>query len=368
MSRLRALLVGTVLLTFPYIGLELRLDLPGWALNVPLADLAAAGLLALAAWGPRSPPLPGVLGFGLLVLAGLAALPAALDPARSAWTLFRKPVFLWLAYGLAFARAVGTAPALPALRAGVGLAAAVLLVSSCERIASGLTLWWTPIAGLTNNHKTLAVALAPTLPLLLGVGRTRLDRALAALVLIALLASVSRTAWISAAVGLAWFVSFRGRSLGERPAVVAGIVAVGVVLALFGPVWWGSAVQLDAARSRHSLDLRAWAMFREHPLFGMGLGSNVLYEMVTFPHYRVNGVDAHGVIQKLASETGLVGLAGWLGGTWATARAVRPHRALWAAFASLHVNLLFSTETFSPTHWAIFGLIWGLAARPAEDR
>lgn len=368
MSRARALLVGGVLLSFPYIGLELRLDLPGWALNVPLADLAAAGLVALAAWGPRAPPLPGVLGFGLLILAGLAALPAAPDPAQSAWTLLRKPVFLWLAYGLAFARAVVTAPVLPALRAGVGLAAAVLLVSSVERIASGLALWWSPIAGLTNNHKTLAVALSPTLPLLLGVGRTRLDRALAALVVVALLASVSRTAWISAATGLAWFVPFRGRPLAERPAVVPGIVVVGLALALIVPVWSGSMMQLDAARSRHSLNLRAWTMFREHPLFGMGLGSNVVYEMVTYPHYRVNGVDAHGVFQKLASETGLVGLVGWLAGTWSTARAIRPHRALWASFVALHVNLLLSTETFSQTHWAVLGLLWGLAARPADDR
>ena len=51
-------------------------------------------------------------------------------------------------------------------------------------------------------------------------------------------------------------------------------------------------------------------MFSAHP-FGMGTGTNLHYELVTFPHYRINGIDAHGSIQKLASEGGIFALFGF---------------------------------------------------------
>lgn len=369
------LLVATALLAFPYIALEVHLPVAGRTFDVPVADLAALGLLLLLPLRRGRPvPLPGPLGFGLLVLAGLAALPAALDPAASAYTLLRKPVFLYLAWGVAFAdavaRAVPTGRSLGLLRASAALGGAVLLVSSVRRIVAGDALWWAAIEGLTNNHKTVAVALAPALVLIWGTRRGRSDTLLAAGLGLALLASLSRAAWIGAAAGLAWVVSWRGRPLAERRWLVPAVVIGGVLAALYLPLVTGSLAQLDAARSRHSLDRRAWAMVGEHPWFGMGLGTNVRYEQVTFPDYRVNGVDAHGVLQKVASETGLVGLAGWLAGTAATAlvlharhRATPLDRALWATFVALHVNLLLSTETFSQTHWAVLGLVWGLSFR-----
>jgi O-antigen ligase len=163
---------------------------------------------------------------------------------------------------------------------------------------------------------------------------------------------------------------------------VLGVVVVGMLAALYGPLLARSHAQLDAARSRHSLDKRALAMVTERPALGEGGGANVRREMVTFPHYRVNGVDAHGAIQKVASEYGVVGLAGWLAFVGAVgARLARrapvgallpdglapPQLAvgLWATFVALHVNLLLSTETFSQTHWAPLALVWGLSRRRA---
>ena len=39
------------------------------------------------------------------------------------------------------------------------------------------------------------------------------------------------------------------------------------------------------------------------------------------------------------------------------------HLGIWATFVALHANLLFSTETFSQTHWIPLGLLWGLSER-----
>jgi hypothetical protein len=364
------LLVAVAVLAFPYIALEVVLPLPGWVLNVPVADLAALVALPIVLlWVRPLAPRPGIVGYALLVAAFAFALRNAIDPKASLHFLARKPVFLYLAYGVGVAtivaRAPGTAWLRRALLASVAVASAVLIASSVSRIAAGLGTWYASIAGLTNNHKTLAVAIAPTLPLLWRFRRGRVDDAVLALAVAALALSMSRTSWIAAAAGMAYVVPLRGRPLADRRGLVAGVVALGALLAVFGPVLARSPTQLDAARSRHSLDVRAWEMFTAHPLVGYGGGTNVQWEMQTYPHYRVNGVDAHGVVQKVASEAGLVGLAGFVLFVGAMALVVRGRTdaALWGAFVALHVNLLFSTETFSQTHWLPLGLIWGLANR-----
>lgn len=386
MRALAALLLTAVLALQAFIDLELAFDLGSWHVNAPVADLLALALVPLAAlrWRERA-PLPGLAGYALFLLAGLLSLGAALEPGVAAHHLLRKPIFLYVAYGFALplvARAAPAAAVAGGMLGGALLTAGVSLASSAGRIAAGDALWFHALEGLTPNHKTLAVALSAQLPLLLGLPRLLpglpgwLERArLPAifLLLAAVGASASKTAWITAAFGLACFWP-RARPLAARPRLILPLLAAALGLALYAPLLLGSKAMLDAARSRHSLNVRAWEMFERNPIFGSGSGMNVVEEMVTFPHYRVNGVDAHGVIQKVASETGLVGLAGYLGFVVAMALALRARalaegaggaaQALLASFAALHLNLLLSTETLSPTHWIPLGLLWGLAHRP----
>ncbi len=427
----RTLLLAVVVLTAPYIALAVNLTVGGRHLDTPVADLAAAALLGALVLGgvwpilgpaltamledgvpppggrgastatpePRSPadvlaalrpllrlPPPGLIGYAVLLVGSAVALVVVPDPGASAWYLVRKPLFFYVAYGVAVVWAVSRTP-LPTLRWILRLAllgaAGVSLFSSVGRIAAGNALWFAAVEGLTNNHKTLAVAIAPLVPLLLSMRRGRIDLVVSGLALLAVAASMSRTAWISAAVGLSFLVAWRGYRLAARRGLVVGVVVIGVLVALYGPLLVRSHAQLDAARSRHSLDKRAWEMFQEHPTLGMGGGSNVRYEMVTFPHYRVNGVDAHGAIQKVASEHGSLGLAGWFVFVGAmgwrlyrrsvvTAPVIgalpSPHleTGLWATFLALHANLLLSTETFSQTHWMGLALVWGIAHRSRE--
>jgi len=396
-------LVAVVLLSFPYIDLAVNLDLLGRHLDTPWADLAGTaligvvtGLLLLGAGGlgpPATPPggirglrPPGPLGYALLLGVGVLAIAidAVPDRGASAWFLLRKPIFLYLAYGVALAWAVANVVTRASLRrlllATVTLTALISLATSVGRIAAGNTLWFAAIEGMTNNHKTLAVAISPLVPLILALRRGRLDLALAAVAVVAIACSLSRTAWISTAAGLTVLIVWQNRTLAARRLVLVGVVVLGMLAALYGPLLARSNAQLDAARSRHSLDKRAWSMFAEHPLLGMGGGANVRVEMQTFPHYRVNGVDAHGVVQKVTSEYGALGFAGYL--AFVGAVALRLRRAapvatahpnglapahvglgVWACFLALHVNLLLSTETFSQTHWVPLGVLWGLARR-----
>jgi O-antigen ligase len=143
-------------------------------------------------------------------------------------------------------------------------------------------------------------------------------------------------------------------------------------VAYYSPLFMQSNAMLDAARSRHSLNERALEMFASNPLLGAGSGMGPHYEQVTWPHYRVNGVDTHGVIQKIASETGLLGLAGY--GLFMSSTGVvllrRRRRqsdaisqAALCTWATLHTNLLLSTEVLSPTHWLPFAVAWGMVHR-----
>jgi hypothetical protein len=373
--------LALVLISSAFIDLELALDLGPWHANAPIADIAALAILPLGAWTifrRRGVPMP-ILPWAALCVVALLSLVNAANPMQGAHFVLRKIAFPGVAFGLGVAGLVSgrvpprTTRAL--LLAGLGLTAAVSLGTSLGRLLAGNGLWWSRIAGLTPNHKTLAVALAGALPLALGIatvpeGRDRAAaRAISALSLVAIALSMSKAAWIGAAVGVAWFVP-RHRPLASRPMLLVPALAVGLAALTALPLISGSRPMLDAARSRHSLNKRAWRLFSAHPFLGAGAGTSVVVEAVTFPDYRVNGVDAHGVVQKIGGELGILGLGTWLWFTGSAGLALWRRREpkgagiAWGCagtFATLHVELLLSTEALSSTHWAPLAVAWGLA-------
>ena len=385
-AQARVGLAGALLMvlwvTAPFIDLELALDLGPWHANAPVADLVALALLLLALpdRARRRLPLPGPWAWAAFVAVGLAGAALAPETGESLHYLLRKPIFMYLAYigGVAaWTRRGALRPAVfGGMLLGVGGTATVSLATSGLRVAAGDALWFSQLDGLTPNHKTLAVAMAGALPLVLAVGRRprwrRPAAVAAALATLAIALSLSKTAWITTALayGLFWP---RGRPIAARWQRTAPALVLGAALAVYAPVLLGSKAMLDAARSRHSLNVRAWEMARARPLLGMGPGASTRVEQVTFPHYRVNGVDAHGVVQKVGSEFGLLGLLAYglfVGGAgrrlvtrWREAGGSHDSLA-WGAvatWATLHTNLLLSTEVLSPTHWTPLAVAWGLA-------
>ena len=381
--------VAIVLTTQAYVDLELSADLWGWHANAPVVDLAGLVLLAIVATAWRlgmlsplrwRPPAPAAW-LALLAVA-LVGVPGALFPEVSLHAVARRAMFAWLVYGVALSLAVASLLTTAQLRAlvllGAGITAGVSIGTSALRIVGGDALWYQPLAHLTPNHKTLAVSLAGWLPLVLGWARAGVGRGRAAARMVVLLAfaaialSVSKTAILAAAFAIGWHWPAQ-RPLATRLRLVGPALLAGALLAYYSPLIIDSKVMLDAARSRHSLNERAWMLFSANPLLGAGLGASTYVEQVTFPHYRVNGVDAHGVTQKIASETGLLGLVAWCSFTarvlqrlWRQRGASLGHHAALGTFFGLHLQLLVSTETFAPTHWVPLAICWGLSFRDAE--
>ena len=381
------LVLAAIVLSQSFIDLEVVIPLGARSFNAPIADWAALILLPLAAVGwlrRERTPLPGLAGYTLMLLAAIASVTVSIAPSEALHHLIRKPLFFYLTYAFGLVWLIRhhtpTTTLWRLLIAWVLSIAGLSLLTSAMRILAGDALWFSTIAGLTPNHKTLAIGLSTALPLLLGrrgeaPGRI-LDLAIAG-AFAAILMSASKTAWIITGFSVAWFVPAT-RPFSTRLRLVMPALVLAIALAYYAPVLLGSKAMLDAARSRHSLNSRAWSMFAAHPLIGSGTGMNVLVEQVTFPHYRVNGVDAHGVIQKVASETGLVGLVGYGWFSLATLGALRrrwkhsgdgfsgtPYGAM-GCVSALQISLLLSTETFSQTWWIPMSVAWGLAHK-TED-
>ncbi len=367
-----------VLLAWPYIQLGGALPIGAWHADAPLADLLALAFFPLAAltlW--RGPLPPGTVGYAVMLGAGVAGAMATTDSGAGLHELVRKPLFSGLIYGIGLAAFVARTAHLALVRrtmlAAVAVCASISLTTSVGRIVAGDALWFHAIEGLTNNHKTLAVALAPALPLLWGWpaprGEARWQRGVVALAGIALAASLSRTAWIGAVLAATYFIFVGGRPLAARRGLVPILLVLGLWAATYLPLHlpYRSITQIDALRSRRSIDLRSWGLFVAHPLVGASPGASVRTVVPTFPHYRVNGVDAHGVVQKVGAEYGLIGLCGYGAFVLVLGRRVRArHRdgnGRWPAFVALHSNLLLSTEAFSQTHWVVLGVVLGLTAR-----
>jgi hypothetical protein len=400
-------LIALIVLTQAFIELQLVYG----RINVPVADAAALVLSALfglgllrthrpgalagvarfspaGSGGPAAPPLPLVAPAAWAGLLGVGLIAWALKTSfyfDCFYFLLRKPLFNYVVYG---AGLTGVLLALRSFRVVyvLSLCFAALAAGAC--ITAAIPLWmlgfaatFIPIPHLTINHKTFAVALAPYLPFLwmgrhlLTPAQRQLANAAILLTGTAILLSISKTAWITAVFGLAGLMPLPGgrRRLLERPALMLSLMVASTGAMMLLPFLVGSSLMTDAFDSRMSLNLRAWEMFRDNWLIGLGPGTSTLFLMFQAPHTRINGVDAHGVIQKIAPEFGLLGLAAWLAFTWTLMRglwrtafdpAAHPDPLTRGAVAmglALHVNLLLSTEYFTSSHWVPLSIALAIA-------
>lgn len=368
--------------------------------DIPMADLLAMGISGAYGLYLLLSPEPLDL-FGVLRGEGTPA-PLAV-PAAGAWSLFlgaclagcvwvhgdgqmyyfvaRKPFFCWMAYGVGLAGVVRLLPAawLRTLGYVQGLwLAGLILPPAIWLILHGLSGSFLELPGMINNHKLLAVALAPWLgalarwlPLMEGRWR-RYSVVILGIAGVAVLLSMSKAAWISAAFGLVAFVEWRGRPLLARPLPMVGVALSGVAGMMALPFLTGDPTQADTFDSRWSLNVRAWIMFRGEPLFGYGPGTATRWLMNDPRHYRIDGVDAHGVFQKVAGENGVVGLVPYLAAYlwflrffWKAALQTESRYVQGAAILGLglHLNLLLSTDYFSSAHWGPLAIALGVVAR-----
>ena len=139
---------------------------------------------------------------------------------------------------------------------------------------------------------------------------------LAAVFAFGLLLTISRGAWLGLALALAaWPLLAGRRSLGNRLAISAGILAALIVasVALYQTVP-GVRLRIDqlvadgGERTRPIMWRIAWSIFREHPATGSGAGSyNVLLEKFRPENFQDDAQWAHNDYLNTLSDYGTVG-------------------------------------------------------------
>ncbi len=332
-----------------------------------LVVAGACGFLGWAAgsWPPRPAPRDArstrtIVGasaaFGLLVVLStvLAAGRGAPGAPYAAAELVRIGAMFGVAVGAAVAARAGSTRRLcEAIHASAGLVALIGLAQHLR--LSPLPIPSISVPGSTfGNRNVAAEAVAMALPFglgLLGFGEAPArtpppsGRRTVALFLVLeigyLAVARARGAWLGGALGIATFFALRRPRL-SRAAVGAGCAAA--MLAVVGaaiPGRWtahdardvkrfepASRVLRDAvdpsspvARTRLALWRRTWALYRSHPLAGIGAGNfPVFFPRYAEPNATEDGVlsptviprRAHNDLLERLAETGPFGLAALL--------------------------------------------------------
>ena len=184
----------------------------------------------------------------------------------------------------------------------------------------------------------------------------------AAIIFLGLLASWSRGGWLGMAAGVSVVVALRSR----RAALVSGLLAflllAAVVLGIIGALPTSVSERFQGVHENWTLFLRpvelrsirvtgenfalvermahwwaAYAMWREHPFTGVGVGNYpVAYETYRMPGWKEPLGHAHNILLNVMAETGLVGLVAYLllwmwvfgYGLWALSRTRGRSRAV----------------------------------------
>jgi O-antigen ligase len=335
--------------------------------EIKLAALVVGGALAAATWlrarvdgdgAARLDPAIARAGAAVLLTTALSAAVAGVRGRGAPYAgveLARWGAAAGVALGTAMTVASGKRERLvDAIQIAAALVAAIGL-------AQHLGVCPLPIPSISapgstfGNRNIAAEAMAAALPFGLagvftdarppggatGAVRGRLAGLFAIVQLAFLVVARTRGAWIGGAAGVAAFLAVRRPRLSWR--LVAGGVVAGAVIGAAAalPARWtaqeardakrfapaaavareGLSVTSPVARTRFGLWRRAWAMYREAPLFGIGPGNFA----VVFPrhaepdatHDRVLSPTrapqrAHDDLLERLTETGPLGLLAWL--------------------------------------------------------
>lgn len=331
-------------------GLEIDFSRYPWArdipylpgINAPLIDFVALGVLAglLTVWMTgewsklKKISLPGWHWYALFLLASLVSAwlaPASdHDAAFKAWV--RPQVFVFAGFFVTFIAVVRERVVLEKVLQtwfGVGLATAVFAVASLL-ISVGNAVWRaTPFAifgyaPFGYNHNLLAEALAVTLPVALyffvssKVKETKFFAGFTSIFigLMALL-TLSRAAWLAVAVVVIIFTHyFKIKTSAQQnllprlsrvPLYLAALLVPAI--AYMGLFLTSSTVTSSTAARWEVTKIVLWNLQRA-PLWGYGPGQfiSLLADNTIYVLEFGDPLDAHGFIQKIVLENGLIGL------------------------------------------------------------
>jgi len=397
-----------LLFLYPFLGWQIDFSafeftraLP-WvsSVNAPLADLWAIMLLAAVGlywireyWAGRPIrfKLPGLLLFGLFVVSALLSLfnLELYDTIYGLKYLARNIVFVYVAYLVLPAnilkrqeeiwRAIQWLLAAGAIAVLWGIASLFVLEpfwGMWRRVSPFAIGGWAPL-GLYHND--LAEVLTALIPLALyWYYRERRDqwRKIAflycAVMIVVTLLTFSRTAWLVMFVQVGVFIALSKRR--EWREIVRSIVPFALVLvvpiAVYMLVFSSSAYVASSTSARMDLTRVATLALAEHPIVGNGVGSyiSLVAQATAFRIEYGPPFDAHGVIQKLAAEQGVLGLTtfvvliGWI--IWMIYLAFEQeqsvqHKELLLALLVIMIGAIiyqmFNTQYYTAKMWVPIG-------------
>lgn len=373
----------------------------GGSIDIPVADLVV--FVTLATWGLRilfswrgkgerlwKPWLPLVIPYGILVLVHLLTIfsPAEPDPILVLKYSLRPVLFAYLA---SVVLPVNFIQSRSRLRTALGLLTVSGLIVALDGFISlfigGGVLYrahplpWFGVYPIGENHNVLAEWLLFTAPVAVAYGALsdspRLKRfawyAAAFMGAIALL-TFARSAWITAFVEIVFLCVTVWREDVKRSSRAILMALIG-----FSPLALYMVIFSSRSEVQSSTDARAMLagiglqLFRESPLVGVGAGTFTDHVARTwiFTYEFGAALDSHGYLQKLAAETGILGLLAFAGvvavlgwyllSTWRVLR-LRPlleqhiFAFLCASTIGAFVYQIFNTTYWTPKLWLPVGI------------
>jgi O-antigen ligase len=287
------------ILAIVWVGRQILPNPPAWQatpLDLPVALFAIATVLSLLSLsGHYTDQLVGLLKAG------------------GAFVLFfvttqslRERRDLWLVVGAVVATGL-----IVALQTTVPVLAGTTVVSDATR-AKGITIDPNLFGGYLVLVSSLAVAMALTL-------RERwamIAGGLAAFIFaIALVATLSRSAWIGSLVALITLIILVPHRRRVLASIGAFIVALVLIVGLAGPIGARLGSQsgdgpFQTFTSRVPIWKAGWDMFLHHPILGIGINNFSNFIGSYDPELDVN--QAHNLFVNIAAERGLLGIATFL--------------------------------------------------------
>jgi O-antigen ligase len=383
----------------------------GAELPFTLGALAGLVLLARRRIDLRAPAPRLVLAlFACYWLPALLSGLGAVEPGKT-WST-TATTLRFLPFALFATWALRDAERWPALRDAVALVTALWALDAYVQMATGYSLGGPAeaerVSGILGaGNLKLGPVLATLAPFGLLAARARfgLRGLIVAFIVLAgpILLAGSRAAWLSyALVGalLAWRETRDWRRfLGIAALFALALGAIGA-LALKDSARFGARIERsllalhgteaavdEASAGRLSIWRTALAMSAAHPLTGVGVrGFRYAYPQYAAPADRfvdtageTGASHAHQIVLEVLSETGLIGLLGWLAGAgfalrawWradaaARERALAPGLALVAMCFPLNTHLAFYSAWWGLWFWWLLALYGAALGARAQD-
>ncbi|MDI6783326.1 MAG: O-antigen ligase family protein [bacterium] len=381
---------------YPFVSLQLVYS----DLNIPLADICAMGLGLIFLWYilgkvllQQTVPrlcLKGIIAYSLFLLIAMVSISNSPAVSASLKYFLRHPLFYFVSYYIAAGSLFIWAGGKPSqLTQWHHLFCITLFIFALVSVSSSLYRIWRgdfwgilEIPFLTGNHKTIAITVAVSLPLLIGIlknikGLLRLFYWITILFsVVGVILSVSKAAWLT--VIIVFILWETKKSAKFRPFKIA--VTLLSLLFLLGVgigIYLISSAQPEVIRaglSRSFLGVHALQLFAAHPFIGSGIGNFVLsLEAYTDLLLKLGypGLierDAHGLFFKVLSETGIAGVLTfctfylaifrWLYNTYKLHQQAGNifwenllYGCLTGLVALFIINSFFGTDTYNARFW-----------------